>query len=30
MKEERRPKRTWKKQVEVDSLKVGWSREDGL
>ena len=26
----RRPKRTWKKQVEEESVKVGLSREDAL
>ena len=25
-----RPKRTWKKQVEEESVKVGLSREDAL
>ena len=25
-----RPKRTWKKQVEEESVKIGLRREDGL
>ena len=25
-----RPKRTWKKQVEEESVKAGWRREDAL
>ena len=29
-KKKRRPKRTWKKQVEEESVKVGLKREDAL